>query len=130
MNVVGISSPRKSEAILQNKNGSVWTPKVNGKHNKDIQHVSLKGEGELLQGNRISRMIQVNIPRYTEVLPSWQAQKIASWQNLEGHSIQWFCVVCIDRRGIIAEVTTLAFSFTRKHGMVLLLGCAGINIWL
>ncbi|KAI4301445.1 hypothetical protein L6164_034723 [Bauhinia variegata] len=109
MNAVEIPSPGKGEAVLQSKNGSVWTPKVNGKHNKHIQHVSLKCEEELLQGNHISKMIQVNIPRYKEVLPgleSWQAQKIASWHNLEGHSIQWFCVVCIDRRGMIAEVTS------------------------
>lgn len=78
-------------------------PKVNGKHNK---HVSLKGDGELLlQGNLVTQMVQVNnIPRYKDVLPgleSWQAQKIAAWHNIEGHSIQWFCVVCIDRRGIL-----------------------------
>ncbi|KAF7818181.1 putative GTP diphosphokinase RSH1, chloroplastic isoform X1 [Senna tora] len=110
MNVVEKSSPEKREDVLQSKNGSVWTPKVNGKHNKHLQHVSLKGDGELLlQANHVANMIQVNIPRYKEVLPgleSWQAQKIASWHNIEGHSIQWFCVVCIDRKGMMAEVTT------------------------
>ncbi|KAJ1412596.1 TGS-like [Sesbania bispinosa] len=107
---VEISTPERSETVLQNKNGSVWTPKVNGKHNKHVQHVSLKGKGEiLLQGNHVAKMIQANIPKYKEVLPgleSWQAQKIASWHNIEGHSIQWLSVVCIDRRGMMAEVTT------------------------
>ncbi|KAL5561405.1 hypothetical protein UlMin_031152 [Ulmus minor] len=93
-------------------NGSPWAPKVNGKHSKHVQHVSLK-EGELLsQGNGVAKIIQANIPMYKDVLPgleSWQASKIASWHNNEKHSILWLCVVCIDRKGIMAEVTrTLA----------------------
>ncbi|KAK7337484.1 hypothetical protein VNO77_18060 [Canavalia gladiata] len=109
VNGVEISTPGRNETILQSTNGSVWTPKINGKHNKHIQHESFKGKGELLQGNLVAKMIQVNIPRYREVLPgleSWQAQKIASWHNIEGHSIQWLSVVCIDRRGMMGEVTT------------------------
>ena len=96
MDVVELSSPGK-------KNGSIWAPKVNGKHSKHVQHVSLKVKGELLpEGNGVAKVMQANIPMYKEVLPgleSWQASKIASWHNLEGHSIQWFSVVCIDRRG-------------------------------
>ncbi|KAK7259280.1 hypothetical protein RIF29_24882 [Crotalaria pallida] len=111
VNGVEISTPERSEVALESKNGSVWTPKVNGKHNKHVQHESLKGEGEmLLQRNHVAEMIQVNTPRYKEVLPgleNWQAQKIASWHNIEGHSIQWLSVVCIDRRGMLAEVTTV-----------------------
>lgn len=103
MDVVEISSPGR-------KNGSIWAPKVNGKHSKHVQNVSLKVKGELLsEGNGVAKMIQANIPMYKEVLPgleSWQASKIASWHNLEGHSIQWLCVVCIDRRGMMAQVTT------------------------
>ncbi|QCD98252.1 GTP pyrophosphokinase [Vigna unguiculata] len=106
-----ISTSTKIETVLQGKNGSVWVPKVNGKHNKHVQRESFNGKGEtLLQGNLVAKMIQVNIPRYKEVLPgleSWQAQKIASWHNMEGHSIQWLSVVCIDRRGMMAEVTTV-----------------------
>ncbi|ESW35137.1 hypothetical protein PHAVU_001G209900 [Phaseolus vulgaris] len=104
-----ISTSARSETV-HSKNGSVWTPKVNGKHNKHVQHESFNGKGEmLLQGDLVAKMIQVNIPKYKEVLPgleSWQAQKIASWHNMEGHSIQWLSVVCIDRRGMMAEVTT------------------------
>ncbi|XP_019440743.1 PREDICTED: putative GTP diphosphokinase RSH1, chloroplastic isoform X2 [Lupinus angustifolius] len=110
VNGVEISNPDKGEVILGSKNGSVWTPKINGKHNKHVRHESLKGEGDiLLQRNHVAKMIQVNTPRYKEVLPgleSWQTHKIASWQHIEGHSIQWLCVVCIDRRGMMAEVTT------------------------
>ncbi|KOM39438.1 hypothetical protein LR48_Vigan03g282000 [Vigna angularis] len=106
-----ISTSTRNETVLQSKNGSVWIPKVNGKHNKHVQRESFNGKGEtLLQGNLVAKMIQVNIPRYKEVLPgleSWQAQKIASWHNMEGHSIQWLSVVCIDRRGMMAEVTTV-----------------------
>ncbi|OMO81982.1 hypothetical protein COLO4_23312 [Corchorus olitorius] len=110
-NVVDFSSPgRSSEDALTAKNGSIWVPKVNGKHNKHVQHTSLEGNGNLLSlGNGAAKLLPANIPPHKEVLPgleSWQASKIAAWHNLEGHSIQWFSVVCIDRRGIMAEVTT------------------------
>lgn len=106
MNVVEKSSQGKcSNDFLPVNYGTVWTPKVNGKHNK---HVHTKGD-LLSQGNGVAKMIQASIPRYKEVLPgleSWQASKVASWHSLEGHSIQWFCVVCIDRRGMMAEIAT------------------------
>ncbi|CAH2049389.1 unnamed protein product [Thlaspi arvense] len=108
--VVGISSSKLGgKDIFQIQNGSIQIPKVNGKSNKHMQHVSLKAEGEMLsQGNGVSKMILANIPMYKEVLPgleSWQAGKIASWHDLEGHFIQWLCLVCIDRRGIMADIT-------------------------
>lgn len=91
------------EDSFQGENGRPLVPKVNGRHNKHVQHVSLKAEGELLsQGNGIAKMIRANIPIYKEVLPgleSWQASKIASWHNIEGHSILWLFVVCINKRG-------------------------------
>ncbi|XP_044503075.1 putative GTP diphosphokinase RSH1, chloroplastic isoform X2 [Mangifera indica] len=111
MNNVDMSSPiRSSKDIPQVNSGSLWRPKVNGKHNKHVQHVNSKAKGELLsQENGFVKMMSANIPMYKEVLPgleSWQASKIAAWHNLEGHSIQWFCVVCIERKGMMAEVTT------------------------
>ncbi|KAF8036818.1 hypothetical protein BT93_C2513 [Corymbia citriodora subsp. variegata] len=110
MRVMGMPSAGCNEDVVHLKSGGDEVPKVNGKHHKHVQHVSLMGKGEsLFQGNGVAKMIQANIPLYKEVLPgleSWQASKIASWHNLEGHSIQWFCVVCIDRRGMMAEVTT------------------------
>ncbi|XP_062089091.1 putative GTP diphosphokinase RSH1, chloroplastic isoform X2 [Humulus lupulus] len=103
------SQGNESKASSQNEIGSAWVPKVNGKHSKHVKQVSLKIEGELSQGINVSRMIQPNIPTYKEVLPgleSWLSSKIASWHNVEGHSIHWLFVVSIDRRGMMAEVTT------------------------
>ncbi|KAJ8749662.1 hypothetical protein K2173_026311 [Erythroxylum novogranatense] len=108
--VVESSSQGKCyEDFLDEKNGSPWVPKINGKHNKHLQKISLETTGEL-QGNGVAKMVQAKIPMYKEVLPgleSWQAGKVASWHSLEGHSVQWFCVVCIDRRGMMAELTTV-----------------------
>ncbi|XP_050367008.1 putative GTP diphosphokinase RSH1, chloroplastic isoform X3 [Argentina anserina] len=113
MNVVGLALPERSpKDPFQNINGNarVSVPKVNGKHNKQARNVSLKAEGELLsQGNGVARLLQANIPMYKDALPSlesWQTSKITSWHNVEGHSILWFSVVSIDRKGMIAEVTT------------------------
>ncbi|TXG63376.1 hypothetical protein EZV62_010370 [Acer yangbiense] len=112
MNVVERSSPVKKDIFPVN-NGSIWIPKVNGKHNKHVQHVqhvnsNAKG-GLASQENGFAKLIPTNIPLYKEVLPGlerWQASKIDAWHNLEEHSIQWFSVVCIDRKGMMGEVTT------------------------
>ncbi|KAL6978357.1 putative GTP diphosphokinase rsh1, chloroplastic [Sarracenia purpurea var. burkii] len=111
MNVVETPSSRiNGKDIFELQHSSIQVPKINGKHNKHMHQVSLKTKGETLsQGNGVAKMILANIPMYKEVLPrleSWQAAKVAYWHNLEGHSIQWFCVVCIDRRGMMADVTT------------------------
>ncbi|MCI34326.1 hypothetical protein A2U01_0055545, partial [Trifolium medium] len=54
LNGVEISTSERSETVLQSKNGSAWTPKVNGKHNKHVHHVNLKGKGDMmLQGNHV-----------------------------------------------------------------------------
>lgn len=103
-NVMETSSASMStEDIFQLRSTSIQIPKVNGKHNKCMQHMSLKATGETLsQGNGVGKMILANIPRYREVLPGldgWLASKVATWHNLEGHSVQWLCVVSIDRKG-------------------------------
>lgn len=112
-NIVEMSSRgNESKASFHNKNGSAWAPKVNGKHSKHVKHVSLKFGGELSRGISVSRMIQANIPMWKEVLPgleSWLVSKIASWHNVEGYSIQWLCVVSIDRRG------KLYLLFNKSH---------------
>lgn len=104
------SSTRDCKDVFQVQNGSIRFTKVNGKHNKNMQHVSLMAKGESLsQGNGVAKMMHANIPMYKEVLPgleSWVDGKVASWHSLEGHSIQWLYIVCIDRRGIMAEITT------------------------
>ncbi|KAK8614943.1 hypothetical protein V6N13_068730 [Hibiscus sabdariffa] len=108
-NIVDFSSPGRSCEDALAKNGSIWAPKVNGKHNKQVHDVGLKACGNLLSlGNGAAKMVPTNIPPH-KVLPgleSWQASKIALWHNLEAHSIQWFSVVCIDQRGMMAEVMT------------------------
>ncbi|GMH20451.1 hypothetical protein Nepgr_022292 [Nepenthes gracilis] len=107
-----LSSKRPEDVHLQN--GSVWAPKVNGKHNKHVQHVSLKGGGKLLsQGNGVAKLIHAPNQKFKEDLPgleSWQTSKIAVWHNLEGHSILWLSIICIDRRGMMADVTTILAS--------------------
>ncbi|KAL7172092.1 hypothetical protein ACSBR2_031730 [Camellia fascicularis] len=110
-NVMEMSSSKiNGKDIFQLQHGSIQVPKVNGKHNKNMQDMGLKTKGEMLsQGNGVAKMILTNIPTFNEVLPglqSWHARKVASWHNLEGHSIQWFGVVCMDRRGMMADITT------------------------
>ncbi|KAG7018005.1 putative GTP diphosphokinase RSH1, chloroplastic, partial [Cucurbita argyrosperma subsp. argyrosperma] len=107
LDMVDISSTRKNiKDNSQSKNNKVSVPRVNGKHNHYV-NVKLKAEGDILSmGNGVARIIQ---PLYREVLPgldSWLISKVTSWHSLEGHSIQWLCVVCIDRKGIMGEVTT------------------------
>ncbi|XP_057508415.1 putative GTP diphosphokinase RSH1, chloroplastic [Actinidia eriantha] len=111
MNIVETPSSKIiHKDIFQPQHGSIQVPKVNGNRNKHMQHVSLTAEGEILsQGNGVAKMMLANIPMYKEVLPSlqsWHAGKVASWHNHEGHSIHWFCVVCIDRTGMMADITT------------------------
>ncbi|KAK8718129.1 hypothetical protein V6N13_045374 [Hibiscus sabdariffa] len=108
-NIVDYSSQvRSCEDALVAKSASIWTPKVNGKLNKHLQPVNLKANGNILsRGNGAVKIIPANIPP-PEILPgleNWQASKIALWHNLEGHSILWLSLVCIDRRGMMAEVT-------------------------
>ncbi|XP_022984033.1 putative GTP diphosphokinase RSH1, chloroplastic isoform X4 [Cucurbita maxima] len=107
LDMVDISSTRKNiKDNSQSKNNKVSVPRVNGKHNHYV-NVKLKAEGDILSmGNGVARIIQ---PLYKDILPgldSWLISKVTSWHSLEGHSIQWLCVVCIDRKGIMGEVTT------------------------
>ncbi|CAA6662033.1 unnamed protein product [Spirodela intermedia] len=91
MNFGQISSARRGDDEDHVPDGNVgMTPRINGKHSKGLQPTSLRINGrEALPG-----------------LESWKASKVASWHSLESHPIQWFCVVCIDRRGMMAEVTS------------------------
>ncbi|CAH8350357.1 unnamed protein product [Eruca vesicaria subsp. sativa] len=104
------SQDESRNATPVSQDGSVWVPKVNGKHNKAIKNSSLENSEFFLPGDGTAKIFPANIPPYKEVLPgleSWRASKIDSWHNLEGHSIDWLCVVSMDRKGIIAEVTTV-----------------------
>ncbi|KAJ9696561.1 hypothetical protein PVL29_008666 [Vitis rotundifolia] len=114
MNFVEMSSSMKSpKDVFHPQNGSTQVPMVNGKHNRQVQNVNLESEKPLTQGNGVAKMKHLNIPTCKEVLPgleSWKTNKVASWHSHEGHSIQWLCVVCIDRRGMMAEVTAALSS--------------------
>ncbi|KAI3749205.1 hypothetical protein L2E82_19812 [Cichorium intybus] len=104
MNVMEMSSMKMMGADLfqVNNSGSIKVPKVNGKHNKNV-----KGE-PLYEGNGVAKMILADVPMYKQVLPgldSWRDGKVSSWSDFEGHSIQWMCIVCIDRRGMLADIS-------------------------
>nr|XP_043635587.1 putative GTP diphosphokinase RSH1, chloroplastic isoform X2 [Erigeron canadensis] len=110
MNVMEMSSMKMiGEDLFQFKNGSIKVPKVNGKHNKHMKSVSVKARGETLyQGNGVAKMIFADVPMHKEVFPgleSWRDGKVSSWSDFEGHSIQWMCIVCIDRKGMLADIT-------------------------
>lgn len=114
-NVMQMASAKTDgEDTFQLDRGNIQIPMVNGKHNKSMQQLSLKANGEVLsQGNGVAKMIHANIPVYREVLPGlegWQSCKIMSWHNLEGNSIQWLSIVCIDRKGKILWLLLLQFE--------------------
>ncbi|KNA12649.1 hypothetical protein SOVF_124130 isoform A [Spinacia oleracea] len=111
--IVEILLPPDNPEDLQLSNGAFCAPKVNGKHNKHIEYSNLD-KGQLLsQDNDIAKLIIANTARPRVVLPeleSWQTSKIVAWHSIEGNSIQWLSVVCVDRRGILGEVTTVLAS--------------------
>ncbi|WOL04032.1 hypothetical protein Cni_G12753 [Canna indica] len=104
------STASKGKHDLLPVRNSSRMPKINGKHNKNVQKMSMKVNGNpMTRDEALTEFIYGKIPTYKEVLPgleSWKAGKIALWQSVEGHSIKWFCVVCIDRKGMMAEVTS------------------------
>ncbi|XP_051132165.1 putative GTP diphosphokinase RSH1, chloroplastic [Andrographis paniculata] len=157
-NIMQMASAKKhSDEMFQIDRGAICIPTVNGKHNKNMQHVNLKAKGEMLsQGNGVANMIFKNIPEYREVLPgleSWQASKIMSWHDLEGNTIQWLSIVCMDRVGMMADITSAlatvgiticscAAEIDRRKGMGVMLfhieaslddlvkGCAKVDVIL
>lgn len=102
MNIEELSSAKKGQEDLVPVRNSIATPKVNGKHNKNIQNISLKVNGNPVVSDGIVEFIHANAPLYKEVVPSlesWKAGKVAMWHNVEGCSVQWLCILCIDRKG-------------------------------
>lgn len=114
MSVDDLYSMKSNNDGLIDVQNAVTASKVNGKHNKNVQKMSLKVNGySNVRRDGIPGFSQAYVPMYKEVLPgleSWKASKIASWHDMEGHSVQWFCIVCIDRRGMMAEVTSALTS--------------------
>ncbi|KAG8362878.1 hypothetical protein BUALT_BualtUnG0028600 [Buddleja alternifolia] len=133
-NVMQMASPKTNgEDIFQFDKGIIKIPKVNRKHSKNMQNMSLKAKGELLsQGNGVAKMILANIPVYKEVLlglEGWQASKIVSWHDLEGDSIQWLSIVCVDRKGMMADITSALAAKELLYVLVLLKLIEG-NEWV
>ncbi|GAB2281768.1 Putative GTP diphosphokinase rsh1, chloroplastic [Dionaea muscipula] len=98
---------------LHLQNGSAHAPNVNGFHEKHVELVSLNRCGELFTHvNGMVRLMHSYDTRFKELVPgfeTWRSSKVAAWHSHEGHSIQWLSVVCVDRRGMMADVTrTLA----------------------
>lgn len=128
VNVKQFQSQEKSRnATPASQNGSVWVPKVNGKHNKAVKNSSLENPEFFSPGGGIAKIFPANIPAYKEVLPgldSWRASKIDSWHHLEGHSIEWLCVVSMARKGMLIH-NHLSLSY-RQIKLVLFIYFAGI----
>lgn len=93
------------------RNQLVPSPKVNGKPNKSITEVGLKLNGELDLPRNKDKNSKLNITNMDEEvlagLEKWKAGEVAHWHGLERQSIQWFSVSCIDRKGMLAEVTSV-----------------------
>lgn len=96
---------KKSDCFLPVKNVSV--PKVNGKHNKTVKELGIKINGSTFRGDSFTDFIHPGVSSSKEVLPSvdnWKAGKICAWHNTEGSSIQWLCIVCVDRKGFTPAI--------------------------
>lgn len=97
--------------------------RMNGTANKKIEEmtVAAAGSSKLIVNGVAGSLLKsaANILfEQNEVLASlevWQAGKVALWHGTEEQSIQWLSVFCFDRKGLLAEVTSV-------------LGAAGIMI--
>ncbi|XP_020695560.1 putative GTP diphosphokinase RSH1, chloroplastic [Dendrobium catenatum] len=106
-----LPSIKKHRENLVHVKNTLGIPKINGKHNKAFQKGSVKVNGSsVISSDGFTELMHSTISMYNkEVLPGlegWKASKIALWHSIEEHSVQWFCVICIDRRGMMAEVTS------------------------
>ncbi|KAL3692288.1 hypothetical protein R1sor_005939 [Riccia sorocarpa] len=94
---------------------------VNGKHNKLVEEMfgkvgrgSSNGAalGTLKPGKPAFALLEDN-SRY--VFEAWQAGRVAMWHGSGGRSLLWISIICMDRKSMLAEVTSL-------------LGTSGIHI--
>ncbi|TVU47113.1 hypothetical protein EJB05_06696 [Eragrostis curvula] len=85
-------------------------PKVNGKQNKTVKELGIKINGHsTIRGDSFSEFMQPDNSTCKEIFPGldhWKSGKISAWHNVEGNSIQWLCIACVDRKGMMAEVTS------------------------
>ncbi|KAM3313372.1 hypothetical protein ACQJBY_032773 [Aegilops geniculata] len=109
-----ILSSNKLSFVNKNSDGflpvnNIHTPKINGKHNKTVKELGIKINGSTVRGDSSTEFMRPGVPAYKEVfasLDNWKCGKISSWHSTEGNSIQWLCIVCVDRKGMMAEVTS------------------------
>ncbi|XP_039786170.1 putative GTP diphosphokinase RSH1, chloroplastic isoform X2 [Panicum virgatum] len=85
-------------------------PKVNGKQNKTLKELGIKINGHsAIRGDSFSELTHAGNSTCKEVFPGldhWKSGKISGWHNAEGNSVQWLCIACVDRKGMMAEVTS------------------------
>ncbi|PAN49748.1 hypothetical protein PAHAL_9G472700 [Panicum hallii] len=85
-------------------------PKVNGKQNKTVKDLGIKINGHsAIRGDSFSELMRPGNSTCKEVFPGldhWKSGKISGWHNAEGNSVQWLCIACVDRKGMMAEVTS------------------------
>lgn len=85
-------------------------PKVNGKQNKTVKELGIKINGHsTIRGDSFSELMRPGNSTCKDVFPGldhWKSGKISGWHNTEGSSIQWLCIACVDRKGMMAEVTS------------------------
>ncbi|XP_062211215.1 putative GTP diphosphokinase RSH1, chloroplastic [Phragmites australis] len=85
-------------------------PKINGKKNKTVKELGIKINGHsTIRGDSFSEFMHPGNSTSKEVFPGldhWKSGKISVWHNTEGNSIQWLCISCVDRKGMMAEVTS------------------------
>jgi GTP pyrophosphokinase len=82
-------------------------PKVNGKQNKTVKESSIKINGHsTIRGDSFSEFTQPSDCNCMEAFPGldrWKSGKFSVWHNVEGNSIQWLCIACVDRKGNISS---------------------------
>ncbi|KAL2621760.1 hypothetical protein R1flu_001965 [Riccia fluitans] len=94
---------------------------VNGKHNKLVDEMFGKaGRGSSngaalasLKPERPTFSLIEDDSRF--VFEAWQAGRVAMWNGSGGRSLLWISIICMDRKSMLAEVTSL-------------LGASGIHI--
>ncbi|GJN31425.1 hypothetical protein PR202_gb19822 [Eleusine coracana subsp. coracana] len=62
-----------------------------------------------IRGDSFSEFMEPRDSIFMEAFPGldrWKSGKISAWHNVEGNSIQWLCIACVDRKGMMAEVTS------------------------
>ncbi|CAD6203584.1 unnamed protein product [Miscanthus lutarioriparius] len=85
-------------------------PKLNGKQNKTVKELGIKINGHsTIRGDSFNELMHPGNSTCKEVFPGldrWKSGKISGWHSTEGNSVQWLCIACVNRKGMMAEVTS------------------------